>query len=66
MKTKFNAIIGIAILVMLAASIIGCQGAASEPAATSEPTVTAPTDAPDPNWQWPEKIYVTAAGTSGM
>jgi uncharacterized protein len=65
-------------VLILVIGLLGCGGGASpEPSASPEPTVSptqpavpqapvTPQDGPDPNWQWPEKLFITAAGTSGM
>jgi len=68
MKTLPRIIAGIIVTVLLAAAVAGCQGAvpAETPPATSEPSQPIPADGPNPNWEWPEKIYITAAGTSGQ
>ena len=59
-------------ILILITSLLGCSGGASpEPPANPDPPAIpqapeTPQDGPDPNWQWPEKLFITAAGTSGM
>ncbi len=59
-------------ILILITSLLGCSGGASpEPSANPDPPAIpqapeTPQDGPDPNWQWPEKLFITAAGTSCM